>query len=151
MKKNEESARSMSPEGQWILRQMIVKLHLKGLDAKTIADIIPYGKLRHVQSTIKKYKQGGWDAIAPKKMGRPRNSNKTLNPEQEVKIRETLIWKTSEEWLFRYLRSWLICLYSSNVFHLCLMQRIDFQLHVFLIPYTIGSALHHSYLRIRPF
>ena len=54
-----------------------------------------------MQSTIKKYKQGGWDAIAPKKMGRPRNSNKTLNPEQEVKIRETLIWKTPEEFGFK--------------------------------------------------
>jgi transposase len=98
MKKNEENATSMSPEGQWILRQMIVKLHLKGFDAKTIVEIMPYGKLRHVQSTIRKFKQGGWAAIAMKKMGRPRNSNKTFNPEQEFKIRETLTGRTPEEY-----------------------------------------------------
>jgi hypothetical protein len=67
----------MTPEGQWILRQMIIKLHLKGFDTKTIADIIPYGKLRHVQSTIKKYKEGEWEAIALKKMGRPKSVSRT--------------------------------------------------------------------------
>jgi hypothetical protein len=37
MGKNEENATSMTPEGQWILRQMIIKLHL---NSKTVADII---------------------------------------------------------------------------------------------------------------
>jgi transposase len=97
MKKNEENATNMTPEGQWILRQIIVKLYLKGFDAKTIADIIPYGKLRHVQSTIKKYKEGGWEAIALKKMGRPKNSNTKLNPEQEAQIKDTLTEKTPVE------------------------------------------------------
>ena len=101
MKKNEENATSMTPEGQWILRQMIIRLYMKGVDAKTIADIIPCGKLRHVQSTIKKYKQGGWEAIALKKMGRPRNSNTKLNPEQESQIRDTLTKKKPEEFGFK--------------------------------------------------
>jgi transposase len=101
MKKNEETATSMTPEGQWILRQMIIRLHLKGFDAKAIADIIPCGKLRHVQSTIRKYKQGGWEAIALKKMGRPRNSNTKLNPGQEGQIKDALVGKNPEEFGFK--------------------------------------------------
>jgi transposase len=101
MRENEENAIKMSPEGQWILRQMIVKLHLKGFDAKTIVGLLPCGKLRHVQSTIKKYKQGGCEAIALKKMGRPINSNTKLKPEQENQIKETLIKKTPEDFGFK--------------------------------------------------
>jgi transposase len=54
-----------------------------------------------VQSTIKKYKQGGWEAIALKKMGRPINSNTKLKPEQENQIKETLIKKAPEEFGFK--------------------------------------------------
>ncbi|MDR2528106.1 MAG: hypothetical protein LBD04_03675 [Synergistaceae bacterium] len=66
-----------------------------------IAGVIPCEKLRHVQSTIKKYKEGGVEAITRGKMGRPKNSNTKLSPEQESQIKGTLTEKPPEEFGFK--------------------------------------------------
>ena len=63
----------------------------------------------------------------------------------------SLIFAHYQKGLFRELRSWLIYPYSSNIFHLRFMQRIDFQLQVFLVTKPIRPALHHSDFRICPF
>jgi len=83
------NAMKLSSVEQAFLRQTIVKLHLKGLSAPEIANLLD-AKNRHVQSTIKKYKEGGWENVALKTMGRPIGSNKTLTPQQEHEIKETL-------------------------------------------------------------
>ena len=86
----------MSPEEQWFLRKTIIQVYLKGFTAQQIAEILD-AKLRHVQSTIKNYKDGGWEAISFKVMGRPLGSNKTLKPEQEEEIKTVVMTKMPEE------------------------------------------------------
>jgi transposase len=56
----------------------------KHQNCKLVAEICECS-LSHVQSTWRKYKKGGIDAIKPKKMGRPINSGK-LNKEQQSEI-----------------------------------------------------------------
>ena len=90
MEKTTIAAREISPEEQWFLRKQIVKLHLKGFSSSDIAYMLDV-KIRHVQSTIKKYKDGGWEAISLKVMGRPKGSNKTLTNEQEEAIKKQIV------------------------------------------------------------
>ena len=66
-------ATKLSPEEQWFLRKMIVRLHLKGYGPNDISSMID-AKLRHVHTTIKKYRDGGWEAVALKTMGRPKEA-----------------------------------------------------------------------------
>ena len=84
------NAMKLSPEEQWFLRKTIIKLHTKGFEAPDIAEMLD-AKLRHVQSTIKKYKDGGWEAVSLKVMGRPLGSNKVLAPEQEEAIKKQIL------------------------------------------------------------
>jgi transposase len=90
MDKTTIDARAISPEEQWFLRKEIIRYHLKGYSSPKIADLMDV-KIRHIQSTIKKYRDGGWEAIALKEMGRPKGSNRTLTPEQEETIKNQLI------------------------------------------------------------
>ena len=90
----------LSPEEQWFLRKTIIKLHTKGFSSPEISDMLD-AKLRHVQSTIKKYTDGGWEAVSLKVMGRPAGSNKTLTPEQETKIKKELVESRPEHYGFK--------------------------------------------------
>ena len=96
MKKQTIEARAITPEEQWFLRKQIVRFYIKGYNATDIAEMMDV-KIRHVQSTIKKYRDGGWEAISLKVMGRPRGSNKTLTPEQEETIKEKLVKSKPED------------------------------------------------------
>jgi transposase len=87
----------MTPQEQYILRKWIVNLHSKGFSNADIVHITD-AKLRHVQSTIKKYKDGGLDAISLKKMGRPISSNKKLSPDQEEKLKAVFTSKTPDDY-----------------------------------------------------
>ena len=96
MNNDKINAMKLSPEEQWFLRKTIVQLNGKGFTPLEISDMLEV-KPRHVRSTIKKFKDGGEEAISLKTMGRPRGSNKTLNAEQEDKIKETLQTKNPED------------------------------------------------------
>jgi transposase len=96
MDKTKIDAKKLSPEEQWFLRKMIVKLHIKGFSPMEVSSMLD-AKLRHVHSTIKKYSDGGWEAIELKKMGRPVGSNTTLTQEQEETIKKEITTKTPEE------------------------------------------------------
>lgn len=96
MNNDKINAMKLSPEEQSFLRKTIATLYTKGFTAPQISDMLEV-KPRHVRSTIQKYKEGGMEAIALKTMGRPRGSNKTLETEQEEKVRETLTTKAPEE------------------------------------------------------
>jgi transposase len=95
MEKEKINAIKMTPDEQYFLRKMIVKLHVKGYVAMDISNMLDIN-LRHTHKTIKKYKDGGWEAISLKTMGRPRGSNKTLTSEQEEAIKETLTTKNPD-------------------------------------------------------
>jgi transposase len=111
----------MSPEEQWYLRKTIIQLNLKGFTALQIAEMLD-ARLRHVQSTIKKYKDGGWESISLKVMGRPRGSNKTLKLEQEDEVKATLMTKMPEEfglkgflWDMRNVLALIVILFQLTV------------------------------------
>jgi transposase len=90
-------ATKLSPDEQWFLRKTIVKFHLKGKTPNEIAGLLDT-HLRSVHRTIKKFRDGGWEAISLKKMGRPVGSYKTLTPDQESKVKEVLIARTPEQY-----------------------------------------------------
>jgi transposase len=114
-------ATKLSPEEQWFLRKTIARLYVKGFSPSEITKILDV-KLRHVQSTIKKYRDGGWEAISLKTMGRPLGSNKTLSFEQEQEIQKVLTTKTPEEyglkgflWDMRNVLALIVLLFCINV------------------------------------
>ena len=88
-------AAKLSPEEQWFLRKTIVKLHLKGFTPNDISNMLD-AKLRHVHSTIKKYRDGNWEAVALKTMGRPRGTTTALTQEQEGTLKKKITTTTPE-------------------------------------------------------
>jgi len=90
MSKTKIDAMRLSPAEQALLREMIVRQHLKGNAPKQIMEIIDV-KSSLVYATIRAFKNGGWESIGIKTMGRPQQTTKILTPEQEQKIQETVL------------------------------------------------------------
>ena len=65
-------------------------------DNKEIAEILDVS-LRHVQNTIRQYKNGGIASIKPKKRGRKKGEERSLTPEQEREIQKIIIDKYPEQ------------------------------------------------------
>jgi transposase len=78
------------------VRKKIVREMKRHGDTKEVAKICECS-LSHVQSTWKKYKDGGAAAIAAVKMGRPKGKCCKLNPEQEAVIKKQITDKTPIE------------------------------------------------------
>jgi transposase len=91
----ETNAVKMSPEERYFLRKYIVRLHIKGKGTAEIADLTG-AKKRHIQSTVKKYKECGIEGIALKKMGRPTGKNSVLTSEQEEILKVKIIQNTPD-------------------------------------------------------
>jgi transposase len=92
----EINAMKMTPKEQEAFRMLIVRMFKKGETAKEIAELTG-GKIRHIQSTIQKYKQGGIGVIKQKQMGRPTGTPRKLTKEQQKEIRKLIIDKTPEQ------------------------------------------------------
>jgi len=86
----------LSPKEQEELRKKIVRQMLKYGDTKEVSKICECS-LRHVQSTWKKYRDGGVDAIKSVKMGRPSGTGRKLTPEQEAILIKILTEKSPDE------------------------------------------------------
>jgi transposase len=119
--KIEINAMKMSPQEQYFLRKFIVRLHLQG---KKTADIetLTGAKTRHINSTIRKYKFGGLDAIHLKKMGRPVGKNSILTSDQEEKIKELIVKNTPEKyrlrgflWSMKNIIALIVMLFGVNI------------------------------------
>ena len=96
----EINATKMTPQEQYFLRKFIIRLHLQGKKTSEI-EILTGAKTRHINSTIRKYKLGGYEAINLKRMGRPVGKNSVLTPEQEVKIKEEIVKNTPDTFKLR--------------------------------------------------
>jgi len=121
MNTNKIEAMKLSPAEQALLREMIVRQHIKGKTPSQIMEILDV-KSGLVYSTINAYKKGGWEAIELKVMGRPKHSNKILTAEQEQKIQETVLNTTPADhklsgflWDMRNLIAVIAILFSINV------------------------------------
>jgi transposase len=100
---------------------MIVRQDIKGKSPKEIMEILDV-KPSLVYTTIRTYKHGGWEAIGLKEMGRPKQSNKILSPEQEQKIQETILSTTPADhklsgflWSMRNLIAVIAILFSIDI------------------------------------
>jgi len=89
------NAVKMSPEERFFFRKFIVRLHILGKNTAEIVELTG-AKKRHVQSTVKKYREGGLEAIAFKKMGRPAGKNSIMTNEQEEKVKAAIIKNTPD-------------------------------------------------------
>ena len=121
MNANKIDAMKLSPAEQALLREMIVRQHLKGKSPKEITELLDVKKSL-VYTTIRNYERGGWEAIGLKIMGRPRNSKKILTPEQEKKIQETVLNTTPSDhklsgflWSMRNLIAVIALFYGINI------------------------------------
>jgi len=90
------NAVTLSPDEQYQIRKNIIRLSKKDKDSKEIAEILDVS-LRHVQNTVKQYKDGGIAAIKPKKRGRKEGEERSLTPEQEQEIQKIIIDKYPEQ------------------------------------------------------
>jgi transposase len=86
----------LSPKEQEELRKKIVRQMKKHGDTKEVAEICECS-IRHVQSTWKKYQDGGIKAILGVKMGCPKGKYCKLQPWQENEIIKALTEKTPKE------------------------------------------------------
>ena len=86
----------LSPKEQEELRKKTVREMQRRGDTKEVAKICECS-LSHVQSTWKKYREGGVAAILAVKMGRPKGIGCKLNPEQEAAIKKLITDKNPSE------------------------------------------------------
>ena len=82
----------LSPKEQEELRKKIVRQMKKYGDTKEVAEICECSQ-RHVQSTWKKYQEGGIKAILAVKMGYSHGQRRKISPEQESEIKKTITEK----------------------------------------------------------
>ena len=82
----------LSPKEQEELRKKIVRQMKKHGDTKEVAEICECSQ-RHVQSTWKKYREGGIAAILAVKMGYAHGERRKLTPEQEATIKAEITEK----------------------------------------------------------
>lgn len=85
-------AEKLSSQEQFLLRKQIVVLRKKGKTTAEVVEVLGV-TVRHVQSTWKKYLDGGFKAIALKQMGRPKGVYKKLTPEQEKRVQKSIVDK----------------------------------------------------------
>ena len=90
------NAVTLSPDEQYQIRKNIIRLSKSEKSNNEIAEILDVS-LRHVQNTIKQYKDGGIVAIKPKKRGRKEGEERSLTPEQEREIQKIIVDKYPEQ------------------------------------------------------
>jgi len=93
---NNLDARTLNQQTQYELRKQVVRLREKGLDNKTISEIVGLCK-SHVSTICKKYERGGLDAIKPGLRGRRHGAQRELTAEQEIGIQKLLVDKTPDQ------------------------------------------------------
>jgi len=90
------NAKTLSPEEQFQIRKNIVRLSKQGKKVKEIAEMLDVSE-RHVKATRAIYKKDGFAGINLKRRGRRAGEGRTLTPEQEKGIRETIIDKNPDQ------------------------------------------------------
>jgi len=89
-------AKYLNQNEQYQIRKSIVRLHQQGKKPREIVEILDVSR-RHVDSTIKTFKEEGLPGIKPKKRGRKQGEERILTPEQEKDIRNAIIDKHPEQ------------------------------------------------------
>ena len=93
---NNFDARKLNQQTQFELRKQVVRIREKGLDNKTISEIVGLNQ-NHVSTICKKYERGGLDAIKPGQRGRRLGDKRELTRAQEIEIQKLLVDKTPDQ------------------------------------------------------
>jgi transposase len=89
-------ARTLSPQAQFELRKLVVRLRKNGMRNKKIAEIVDTTP-SHASAIWRAHERGGMDAIQPKVRGRRHGANRTLTAEQEKAVQKLLVDKTPDQ------------------------------------------------------
>ena len=92
----EFNIKKLGSRGQEELRKKIIREMKKYGDTKEVARICECS-LSHVQSTWKRYKEGGVAAIKAMKMGRPKGKCCKLTPKQEAEVKKLISEQTPND------------------------------------------------------
>ena len=93
---NNFDARKLNQQTQYELRKQVVRLRKKGLDNKSISEIVGLNQ-NHVSTICKRYERGGLDAIKPGQRGRRFGDKRELTSDQEAEIQKLLVDKTPDQ------------------------------------------------------
>jgi transposase len=94
-------ARKLKPEAQQLLRNQVIRLRKAGKTYKQISEIV--GIYPSTACTYyKAYEKGGHSAIKLKKRGRPKGSCRTLDAEQEKRLKKAITDKTPDQLKFPF-------------------------------------------------
>ena len=94
-------ARKLKTEAQQVLRNQVIRLRETGKTYKEIGEIVG---IHHVSAChlYKAYEKGGSKAIKIKKRGRKKGSFRTLEPEQEKRLKKAITDKTPDQLKFPF-------------------------------------------------
>lgn len=90
------NAKHLSPDEQYQLRKSIIRLLKKGHTPKEIVQMLDVSRSL-VYATKKTYNEEGIEGIKPKTRGRRTGDKRTLTPEQERVIMQTIIDKNPDQ------------------------------------------------------
>jgi len=93
--------RKLKPEVQEQLRKQVIRLRNSGKSYKEIGEIINIHPTNACK-IFKAYEKGGSKAIQAKKRGRKQGSCRTLNPEQEKRLKKAITDKTPDQLKFPF-------------------------------------------------
>ena len=125
-------ARKLKTEAQQVLRNQVIRLRKAGKTYKEIGEIVG---IHHVSAChlYKTYEKGGSKAIKIKKRGRKKDSFRTLEPEQEKRLKKAITDKTPDQLKFPF------ALWTRRA-----IQQLIKQLFSIDMPIrTVGEYLRH--------
>jgi transposase len=125
------NAKKLSPVEQYQIRKSIIRVYKQGKKSKEIAEILDVS-LRHVQSVIKMYKDGGIAAINLHMRGRRTGGNRTLTPEQEREIQKIIVDKTPDQLRFKE------CMWTRNNIRDFINQQYKVELPLSTLGYYLA-------------
>ena len=94
-------ARKLKTEAQQLIRNQVIHLRKAGKTYKEISEIVGIN-ISTACTLYKAYEAGGRNAIKIKKRGRPKGSCRTLDPEQEKRLKKAITDKTPDQLKFPF-------------------------------------------------
>lgn len=91
-----KDARTHNQETQFELRKQVVRLRKKGLDNRSVAEMVGISAT-HCSTIWQKYLKGGIEAIKPGVRGRRHGDKRRLTAEQEEQVQDMLIDKAPNQ------------------------------------------------------
>jgi len=89
-------ARTLSPQAQYELRKLVIRLRKKGMASKQVAEIVGTTP-SHASAIWRAYERDGMEAIKPKVRGRRHGAKRRLTADQETAVQKLLVDKTPDQ------------------------------------------------------